>query len=263
MDPHVPVGGLFKALRWAYEKVTNWAFLPTLLESHRIWMSRRALGNHWEPLGFGIEYSLDLPTKHFENDLKPFVRLAIRCAKEPFDYLIVVVEARKGNIVYDETRTVFNVGGDETKVLSLPGIPLQSVSIGDNGISVPFSTCRIRITELCRKGERSSVNLSSPMLSPTYTAYLNGTFIFRNGCMFNADAIEEQKRDLRIKIMYALGAFQHMAPTHRSPAMVKVLHQLRNMISKALCSEIVINILIWTPYVFRQRKLKAAEYSQL
>lgn len=251
---------LGKISKLAYEWTTSWIFMPTLLASHNMWLSRRRLGSHWTEIGCGIEYSTHLPTKHFENTQNPVARLALRCRDTRYDAAIVTLEARNGNVAYDETRMVSGLGsGNNIRVVTLPGIPLQDIFSLEDGIGCTYSSFRVRITSLTENGTARAVDLSGPSSSPTYTDYLNGRFAWRKGFAFNMDEIEWQKTTMREAVWGWLGVHPEPVFVRMRPPLLRPFYRLRQGIAWLTASKPVIALAFWLPIAMRLREFKESE----
>lgn len=260
MNVPIPWAFALKVLKAAFERATNWMFMPTLLASHRHWLSRRGLFAHWQAIGRGIEYSLHIPTKHFENTATPVARIALRCCGGEIDSLVVTVEARLGKIVYDETRLVSSIRGEVTRVIALPGIPLQNVFSTEDGVGCSYDSFRVRISSITERGVTRVINLSGPSCTPTFTDYLNGRFTRRQGLVLNMDEIEWQKGRIREAVWGHLGVFPEAVFRRRTvPVAARPVHSLKVLLGKFLTWKLVINLAFWLPLILRLKKFKPEE----
>jgi len=252
-----PLGILGKLVKRLGERIATRLVAPTLAASHQSWTASRRLGAHWRPLDPTMDFSLFLPTEHFENDKNATATIAFRNQGERSEPFWLCVKAKRGSNSQEETKLISELDLNEVRIVKLPNIPKQDLDIIGNRIFCSYNQLSIAVApaaEVATSGWRLANEQS---LTPIYNEYLNGHFVRWGGFIFNTDAIAERKLDIRHSILFRIGG--PMAPFLRGTTQLSFADSIRGRFARALAVPVIVNAIFWVPIVLRLRRFDPPE----
>lgn len=238
------VAGIISVFRKVYDFIRKWLFHETWQISHRAWLARYALGSKWVPLGDDIDVSISLARSREGPKVS---RIALRSRGRKFDALTVVVEAFRGNVIFDETRIVSGLES-EMRILMLPAFPIYSINASEErGIWSSYDDYCVRITSLTENGVAHNVDLRTQRYTPlSLTLVHPHHWIVFEGKLVNIGEIVWAKDRIRSR-------FWRMVRGERYSHEVKLYQRVAAAV--VLCKPII-DIWFWFPHAVLRRKFE-------
>ncbi|MCX8956988.1 hypothetical protein [Erwinia psidii] len=258
--------------KWIWSKITRLWLLKTYQKSHEYKAKRLRLGARWEPLGKYLEYSLRLSSSADHETVKS--RVAFRAKEMLLENVTLYFEASGHGIRYQQKIELVNLD-QSVLIVNLDQIPQQELmEVSERGIffsitEIQFIQCVITLSGGCQQQP-----FDSKRFSLTYSWFLNDKWVRRWGELWNCNAIEHAKTEIKSYWRWRLGEFRHFSlyDDEIEP------YSLNGILRKSLCifliNHYMITVQFWLAihsgwYVlgdgklkFNQRRIRKAKSSK-
>ncbi|HHG0679775.1 TPA: hypothetical protein ACPUKS_000670 [Enterobacter cloacae] len=250
------VGRLFK---WIWDKITRLWLLKTYQKSHDYKASRLRLGARWEPLGEHLEYSLRLSSPADHETVKS--RVAFRAKENLVEKATLYFEASGHGIRYQQKIELVNLD-QSVLIVYLDQIPRQELlEASERGIFFSITETQFIQCVITLPGGQQQQPFDSRRSHLTYNWLLNDKWVRRWGELWNCNAIEHAKTEMKFYWRWRLGEFKHFSLYSAGLGSYPWKGILRKSLCKFLINHHIITVQFWLAvhsgrYVLGDGKLK-------
>lgn len=250
------VGRLFK---WIWDKITRLWLLKTYQKSHDYKASRLRLGARWEPLGEHLEYSLRLSSPADHETVKS--RVAFRAKENLVEKATLFFEASGHGIRYQQKIELVNLD-QSVLIVYLDQIPRQELlEASERGIFFSITETQFIQCVITLPGGQQQQPFDSRRSHLTYNWLLNDKWVRRWGELWNCNAIEHAKTEMKFYWRRRLGEFKHFTLYSAVLGSYPWKGILRKSLCKLLINHHIITVQFWLAvhsgrYVLGDGKLK-------
>ncbi|PLR48282.1 hypothetical protein CYR40_06800 [Chimaeribacter arupi] len=249
-------GSLFK---WMWGKITRLWLLKTYQKSHEYKAKRLRLGARWKPLGEYLEYSLRLSSPADHETVKSCV--AFRAKETLVDNVTLYFEASGHGIRYQQKIELVNLD-QSVLIVYLDQIPQQELmEASERGIFFSITETQFIQCAITLSGGHQQQPFDSIRSCLTYNWLLNDKWVRRWGELWNCNAIEHAKTEMKSYWRWRLGEFKYFSLYSAGLGSYSWSGILRKSLCKLLINHYMITIQFWLAihsgwYVLGDGKLK-------
>lgn len=233
-------GRLFK---WIWGKVTQLWLLKTYQKSHEYEASRHRLGASWEALGEYLEYSLRLSSPADHETVKS--RVAFRAKEVLVDKVTLYFEASGHGIRYQQKIELVNLD-KSILIVYLDQIPKQELlEVSERGIFFSITETQFIQCVITLSGGHQQQPFDSMKHYLFNNWLLNDKWVRRWGELWNCNAIEHAKTEIKHYWRWRLGEFKYFSLCSPGRESLPWHGLLRKGLCKFLINNYIITIQFW------------------
>ncbi|BEM42832.1 hypothetical protein SME13J_14510 [Serratia marcescens] len=259
MNVSMPWSLAGRLLKWIWGKITRLWLLKTYQKSHEYKASRLRLGARWEPLGEHLEYSLRLSSPADHETVKSCI--AFRAKEILVENVKLYFEASGHGIRYQQRIELINLD-QSVLIVYLDQIPRQElVEASERGIFFSITEMQFLQCIITLAGGQQQQPFDSIRSHLTYNWLLNDKWVRHWGELWNCNAIEHAKTEMKSYWRWRLGEFKHFSLYSAGLGSYPWNGILRKSLCKLLINNHIIALQFWLAvhsgrYVLGDGKLK-------
>ncbi|EOY4402887.1 TPA: hypothetical protein ACTW1W_002109 [Klebsiella michiganensis] len=259
MNVSMPWSIAGRLLKWIWGKITRLWLLKTYQKSHEYKASRLRLGARWVSLGEHLEYSLRLSSPADHETVKSCI--AFRAKEILVENVKLYFEASGHGIRYQQRIELVNLD-QSVLIVYLDQIPRQElVEASERGIFFSITETQFLQCIITLAGGQQQQPFDSIRSHLTYNWLLNDKWVRRWGELWNCNAIEHAKTEMKSYWRWRLGEFKHFSLYSAGLGSYPWNGILRKSLCKLLINNHIITVQFWLAvhsgrYVLGDGKLK-------
>jgi len=237
-------------------------FLPAYMASHAAYIERSCIGKPWKKLGDHFEFDIHLESNFLSNETSPTSCLFLRnLSGKEFSSVEILVTAEAAYGRYQDLAVLRDVG-EIPEIVKLPRIPLKEVEITEDGkLHTIYKEVTVQLWVLASPCGPALEHLKFPPFRPSYTEFLNSTWVKKWDTVWNLDYIESLKRRMREKMMwFFITRNRHNVYGEPRSLLYRAYKLLRLScgipLYGLLSHKFILPIFFWTPVVLRFKNLE-------
>ncbi|HDR2782462.1 hypothetical protein [Enterobacter sichuanensis] len=233
-------GRLFK---WGWEKITRLWLLKTYQKSHEYKFRRYHLGAHWKPLGEHLEYSVRLAHSADHESVKS--RVAFRTKGALVENLSLYFEASGHGIRYQQKIELANLD-QSVLIVNLNQIPRQELmEVSERGIYFSITETKFIQCVITLPGGKKQPSFNSQRFSLMHGWLLRDTWERRWGVVWNCNAIEDAKTEMKSFWRWRLGEYRYFSLNYPSFRPLTLNGMFRKGLCRLLINPHLITLQFW------------------
>lgn len=202
---------VWSACKWLWNQCIGFIIRPVLRQSHQQWLNQRRWQMRWVELIDGVHYKLHLASIVDEPADEESWILIRNAGDTTLTELNVFVEAKRGELVWQEPITLHRLPPGRIAVVKLIQLPIENLRIAsDGGIYGAYESFGVHPLNVIRKQCREEYESYALPWHPTYYDLLNGSFFWWNRRRYELSAFKEAQRELLLKLRYHLVGFNEL-----------------------------------------------------